>query len=73
MNNIKNKFSSEENTQEAPMENNQNINSINNKFSFNLSKNDLDVLFKYLSRSELKGIEVPEFNALLNLFKIKDV
>lgn len=61
--NIKNKFNEQET-----------INlSGNQTFNFNLSKNELDILFKYLSRTELKGVEVPEFNALLNCFKIKNV
>jgi hypothetical protein len=39
-------------------------------FTFNLSKKDVDLLFKYLSRADLKGLEVPEFNYILNIFKI---
>lgn len=61
--NIKNKFTDQDN-----------LNILSNKsFNFSLTKSELDVLFKYLSRTELKGVEVPEFNALLNCFKIKDV
>jgi hypothetical protein len=41
--------------------------------TFNLSTEEVEVLFKYLSRAELKGIEVPEFNKLLNLLKTEDV
>jgi hypothetical protein len=47
---------------------------IENKIhTFNLSSKEIEILFKYLSRAELKGVEVPEFNKLLNLFKIEDV
>jgi hypothetical protein len=45
----------------------------NKMHTFNLSSKDVETLFKYLSRAELKGIEVPEFNKLLNLFKIEDI
>ena len=72
MNNIKNKFSPEESTvdkNEKAILNNE----VNDKLSFNLSKADLNVLFKYLSRAELKGVEVPEFNNLLNIFRVDNV
>jgi hypothetical protein len=72
MNEIKNKFSPEENTvnkNENTMPNNE----VNDKLSFNLSKADLNILFKYLSRAELKGVEVPEFNNLLNIFRVDNV
>lgn len=44
----------------------------NSVFTFNLSKKDIDVLYKYLSRVDLKGVEVPEFNYIINLFDIKN-
>lgn len=44
----------------------------NSLFTFNLSKKDIDVLYKYLSRVDLKGVEVPEFNYIINLFNIKN-
>ena len=43
------------------------------KFSFLLSKKELDLLFKYLSRAELKGMEVPEFNMILEIFNPKNL
>jgi hypothetical protein len=72
MNEIKNKFSPEESTvnkNQKSMPDNE----VNDKLSFNLSKADLNILFKYLSRAELKGVEVPEFNNLLNIFRVDNV
>jgi hypothetical protein len=41
------------------------------KFEIIISKKDLDLIFKFLSRAELKGIEVPEFNRILEIFNPK--
>jgi hypothetical protein len=40
-------------------------------YTFSLTLKEVEALFKYLSRTELKGVEVPEFNNILNIFKIK--
>jgi hypothetical protein len=37
-------------------------------FEIKISKKELDLVFKFLSRSDLKGYEVPEFNKLLDIF-----
>jgi hypothetical protein len=37
-------------------------------FKIKISKKELDLVFKFLSRSDLKGYEVPEFNKLLDIF-----
>lgn len=39
-------------------------------YTFSLTTKEIETLFKYLSRVDLKGVEVPEFNSLLSLFKI---
>lgn len=49
------------------------VNSDQDKFSFTLSKKDLDILFKFLSRADLKGMEVPEFNKILEIFNPKNI
>lgn len=50
-----------------------NINNIlpSDKFELIISKKDLDLIFKFLSRAELKGLEVPEFNRILEIFNPK--
>jgi|688.fasta_scaffold1456910_2 hypothetical protein len=43
------------------------------KIQVTLSKKELDILFKFLSRTELKGLEVPEFNKILEIFSPKNI
>jgi len=43
------------------------------KIQVTLSKKELDILFKFLSRAELKGLEVPEFNRILEIFSPKNI
>ena len=43
------------------------------KFQIEIAKKDLDLIFKFLSRAELKGIEVPEFNRILEIFNPKSL
>lgn len=51
----------------------QNLLVENDKIQVTLSKKDLDVLFKFLSRADLKGLEVPEFNRILDIFSPKNI
>lgn len=51
----------------------QNLLVENDKIQVTLSKKDLDVLFKFLSRADLKGLEVPEFNRILDIFSPKNL
>jgi hypothetical protein len=43
------------------------------KIEINISQKDLDLIFKFLSRAELKGFEVPEFNRILEIFNPKNI
>jgi hypothetical protein len=43
------------------------------KIQINISQKDLDLIFKFLSRTELKGFEVPEFNRILEIFNPKNI
>ena len=43
------------------------------KIEINISQKDLDLIFKFLSRTELKGFEVPEFNRILEIFNPKNI
>lgn len=43
----------------------------NSAYTFTLTSKEVEILFKFLSRADLKGVEVPEFNTILSLFKIK--
>ena len=47
--------------------NNENQNA---RYTFSLSTKEIEGLFKFLSRVDLKGLEVPEFNNIISLFKI---
>jgi hypothetical protein len=44
---------------------------LSDKFQIEVTKKDLDLIFKFLSRAELKGMEVPEFNRILEIFNPK--
>jgi len=55
------------------MNQNQNDNSpmgvdLEEQYSLNISRRDLELLFKYLARADLKGGEVPELNRVISLF-----
>ena len=39
------------------------------KLSISLSTKDINLIFKYLGRADLKGIEVPEFNSVISIFE----
>ena len=43
------------------------------KIEINISQKDLDLIFKFLSRTELKGFVVPEFNRILEIFNPKNI
>lgn len=34
-----------------------------------LSNKDINLIFKYLGRVDLKGVEVPEFNSIISIFE----
>lgn len=40
-------------------------------YSLKLSRRDIELLFKYLARTDLKGAEVPEMNKVIALFDPK--
>jgi hypothetical protein len=43
------------------------------KIEISILEKDLDLIFKFLSRAELKGFEVPEFNRILEIFNPKNI
>jgi len=47
-------------------------NSENDKFQISISKKELDLLFKYLSRADIKVFEVPEINKIIEIFQPKN-
>ena len=47
-------------------------NTENDKFQISISKRELDLLFKYLSRADLKEFEVPEINKIIEIFQPKN-
>lgn len=36
-------------------------------FTLDLTKKDLDLIYKFLSRSDLKGFEIADFNKVLDI------
>jgi len=38
-----------------------------------LSDKDINLIFKYLGRAELKGLEVPEFNSIISIFENAEI
>jgi hypothetical protein len=40
-------------------------------FNVKISRRELELLFKYLARADLKGAEVPEMNKVISLFDPK--
>jgi hypothetical protein len=48
-------------------------NTENDKFQISISKRELDLLFKYLSRADLKVFEVPEINKIIEIFQPKNL
>lgn len=36
-------------------------------FTLDLTKKDLDLIYKFLSRSDIKGFEITEFNKILDV------
>jgi len=48
----------------------QKLNNLEEKnLSICLSNKDINLIFKYLGRADLKGIEVPEFNSIISIFE----
>lgn len=43
------------------------------QYSVTVSRRELELLFKYLSRTELKGAEVPEINKVISIFDPKNL
>jgi hypothetical protein len=41
-------------------------------FNFKIPRKDLELIFKYLSRADLKGAEVPEMNKVISIFDPKN-
>ena len=41
-------------------------------FNFKIARKDLELIFKYLSRADLKGAEVPEMNKVISIFDPKN-
>jgi len=41
-------------------------------FNFKITRKDLELIFKYLSRADLKGAEVPEMNKVISIFDPKN-
>lgn len=56
----------------SEQEQNQNLLD-HDRIQVTLSKKDLDILFKFLSRADLKGLEVPEFNRIIDIFSPKNI
>ena len=54
---------SEENNNQQPI-----LNVNEDKFQVLVTKEDVNVFYKFISRVDLKGQEVPEFNKLINVF-----
>jgi hypothetical protein len=44
------------------------LNIVEEKFQVQVSKDDINSFYKFISRVDLKGQEVPEFNKLINVF-----
>jgi hypothetical protein len=47
--------------------NEQNID-MNKPLNISITPQDINILFKYLARVDLKGSETPEFNKILGIF-----
>jgi len=54
---------SEENNNQQPI-----LNVNEDKFQVLVTKEDVNAFYKFISRVDLKGQEVPEFNKLINVF-----
>jgi hypothetical protein len=54
---------SEENNNQQPT-----LNVTEDKFQALVTKEDVNIFYKFISRVDLKGQEVPEFNKLINIF-----
>jgi hypothetical protein len=55
-------MSEENNNQQPP------LNLTEDKFQALVTKEDVNSFYKFISRVDLKGQEVPEFNKLINIF-----
>lgn len=53
-------------------ENNVRTNDQDEIFNFKIARKDLELIFKYLSRADLKGAEVPEMNKVISIFDPKN-
>lgn len=38
-----------------------------------LSQKDVNTIFKFLGRADLKGLEVPEFNSVISMFESAEI
>jgi len=52
--------------------NEQNID-MNKPINVSITPQDINLLFKYLARVDLKGAETPEFNRILNIFDSRNL
>jgi len=52
--------------------NEQNID-MNKPVNISITPQDINLLFKYLARVDLKGAETPEFNRILNIFDSRNI
>jgi hypothetical protein len=43
--------------------------SLGQQYQINLHHKDIELIFKYLGRADLKGAEVPEMNKIISLFE----
>ncbi|NBP14248.1 hypothetical protein EBU95_07590 [bacterium] len=42
-------------------------------YSLRISRRDIELLFKYIARADLKGAEVPEMNKVISIFDPKNL
>jgi hypothetical protein len=61
-----------QNQNDATANNPQAIN-MDERYSVVVSRKELELLFKYISRADLKGAEVPELNRVIATFDPKNL
>lgn len=42
-------------------------------YSLKISRREIELLFKYIARADLKGAEVPEMNKVISIFDPKNL
>jgi hypothetical protein len=42
-------------------------------YNLKISRRDIELIFKYLARADLKGAEVPEMNKVISIFDPKNL